>query len=208
MYRPVLLQCALYSLPQKRLFSAKLLLSHYLFFLTDFCQTNINPCQNGGTCVSFGTSYQCQCLAGYTGNQCTTVIISEYSKSFYCWYLFKINCRDLVFDNITETTSEIKLSRTRGSRNEIVLFVTGYPLFFDQLSGVVLMGDLWEAGGSRLIRHNGHCCSEPAHTCSVLRAKFLAHALLFRTVKRDRPKVSHLNFFSLSLDGKYLFEFL
>lgn len=29
-----------------------------------------NPCQYGGTCVSFGSGYSCQCLVGFVGMNC------------------------------------------------------------------------------------------------------------------------------------------
>lgn len=32
-----------------------------------------NPCWNGGTCNSYGTSYTCSCPVGYSGADCRTV---------------------------------------------------------------------------------------------------------------------------------------
>ncbi|XP_041372182.1 cubilin-like [Gigantopelta aegis] len=33
-----------------------------------------NPCQNGAACINAGSSYRCQCMAGYTGTNCETDI--------------------------------------------------------------------------------------------------------------------------------------
>ncbi|KAF7660256.1 hypothetical protein LDENG_00285220 [Lucifuga dentata] len=33
----------------------------------------VNPCQNNGTCIYMGNSYQCQCPEGYEGRYCQTV---------------------------------------------------------------------------------------------------------------------------------------
>ena len=30
------------------------------------------PCQNGGTCLESGNSRTCDCIAGYTGEDCET----------------------------------------------------------------------------------------------------------------------------------------
>ena len=37
-----------------------------------YCETAMNPCQNGATCVSTGSSpfYSCSCAPGFTGDTC------------------------------------------------------------------------------------------------------------------------------------------
>ena len=37
---------------------------------SDNSQCSINPCRNGGKCLSRIGGYLCQCLAGYTGSNC------------------------------------------------------------------------------------------------------------------------------------------
>ena len=42
-----------------------------------------NPCKNGGTCLSGGESYSCQCKSGWTGPTCEQDYdeCSDYSMS-------------------------------------------------------------------------------------------------------------------------------
>uniref|UniRef100_A0A3P8SLY7 Coagulation factor VIIi n=1 Tax=Amphiprion percula TaxID=161767 RepID=A0A3P8SLY7_AMPPE len=42
----------------------------------------VNPCQNNGTCVYVGTSYECQCSEGFEGRYCQTV----FEDSLKCLY--------------------------------------------------------------------------------------------------------------------------
>ena len=42
------------------------------------CQNN--PCRNGGTCVTGGTTYQCDCLEGYSGEHCESKSIQKSSR--------------------------------------------------------------------------------------------------------------------------------
>ena len=41
-----------------------------LIFLLDVNECESNPCQNGGTCGDEINSYNCSCLAGYSGLDC------------------------------------------------------------------------------------------------------------------------------------------
>ena len=45
-----------------------------------YCETAMNPCQNGATCVSTGSSpfYSCSCAPGFTGDTC---LLSECSAA-------------------------------------------------------------------------------------------------------------------------------
>jgi Notch-like protein len=44
------------------------LASHYLYSDVDECDSN--PCENGGRCLDQVNRFQCECLAGYVGEQC------------------------------------------------------------------------------------------------------------------------------------------
>ena len=41
-----------------------------LLFYTVVDRCDPNPCQNGAICTNLGTSFQCQCLDGFTGTLC------------------------------------------------------------------------------------------------------------------------------------------
>ena len=38
----------------------------------DIDECSSSPCENGGTCVDGVDVYTCECMAGYTGDQCET----------------------------------------------------------------------------------------------------------------------------------------
>lgn len=44
----------------------------YFFLISVPRECDPNPCQNGGTCVEVGDTYECTCLQGYTGTNCDT----------------------------------------------------------------------------------------------------------------------------------------
>ena len=41
---------------------------HLLFLDVNECEAN--PCKNGGTCVDLVGDYRCDCVPGYTGEDC------------------------------------------------------------------------------------------------------------------------------------------
>ena len=41
-------------------------------FLIDVDECASSPCQNGGTCVDVVNAYTCNCVPGYTGEDCET----------------------------------------------------------------------------------------------------------------------------------------
>jgi len=51
---------------------------------------DLNPCENGGTCVMVANGYQCQCGINYTGENCETKI--DECVSDLCMY--NVSCRD------------------------------------------------------------------------------------------------------------------
>ena len=54
-----------------------------VFFPTEIDECDSKPCQNNATCIDLVNSYRCQCIAGYTGNQCEK---GEYTKRIlYEW---------------------------------------------------------------------------------------------------------------------------
>lgn len=42
--------------------------------LVDVEECVTSPCQNGGTCVEYFGGYACECVAGWTGENCRTGI--------------------------------------------------------------------------------------------------------------------------------------
>ena len=42
-----------------------------LLFLTDINDCADSPCQNNGTCTDLVNDYNCSCIPGYTGQNCT-----------------------------------------------------------------------------------------------------------------------------------------
>ena len=43
-------------------------ISELYFTFTGPCSPN--PCQNGGTCTVTGSTFECACVSGFTGNTC------------------------------------------------------------------------------------------------------------------------------------------
>lgn len=43
----------------------------YCSFLIDINDCAVNPCQNSGTCTDLVNDYNCTCIPGYTGQNCT-----------------------------------------------------------------------------------------------------------------------------------------
>ena len=43
-----------------------------VFLSTDVNECASLPCNNGGTCIDGVNEYTCQCMAGYTGEDCKT----------------------------------------------------------------------------------------------------------------------------------------
>ena len=66
--------------------------NHFNLLDVDECLTS--PCKNGATCVNNDGGYQCQCSAGWTGDQCdkgtlrwlnTVLAVSEYRSFAKLW---------------------------------------------------------------------------------------------------------------------------
>ena len=43
-----------------------------VFFIIDIDECSSNPCQNGATCNNGVNGYTCNCMAGFTGDNCQT----------------------------------------------------------------------------------------------------------------------------------------
>ena len=48
----------------------------------DYCASD--PCDNGGTCINEENGFTCQCVGGYTGENCTINIDDCALKSLQC----------------------------------------------------------------------------------------------------------------------------
>ena len=46
------------------------MLLKYYFILLDVDECTEHPCINNGTCVKYDGSYRCQCIQGWTGQNC------------------------------------------------------------------------------------------------------------------------------------------
>lgn len=55
---------------------------------------NIQPCLNGGTCISNGNSYKCSCPLGYGGSDCDKGTIFS-SSSFGYWIHMSVHVMPL-----------------------------------------------------------------------------------------------------------------
>ena len=51
-----------------------------LFIITELNKCIPNPCRNGATCVRAINSYSCQCVAGYTGQDCQSSKSTAWTK--------------------------------------------------------------------------------------------------------------------------------
>ena len=49
--------------------------NHLLLLADGPC--NPNPCQNGGKCTGEGSTYRCECLSGFAGDNCEGGWFSE-----------------------------------------------------------------------------------------------------------------------------------
>ena len=57
--------------------------SYFVTFL-DVNECESSPCKNGGTCIDGVDLYTCQCLAGYSGDDCETsesLLVMKYVDS-------------------------------------------------------------------------------------------------------------------------------
>ena len=57
-------------------------------FTLDIDECASSPCQNGGTCVDVVNAYTCNCVLGYTGNNCETGNLSIHP----CYLIYNMSC--------------------------------------------------------------------------------------------------------------------
>lgn len=62
-----------------------------MFIILDIDECEVRPCQNNGTCVDLINDYQCDCMDGFNGTNCTT------GKFEHLWYFFYIKLGITVF---------------------------------------------------------------------------------------------------------------
>lgn len=43
-----------------------------MFIILDINECEVQPCQNNGTCIDLINNYQCDCMDGFNGTNCTT----------------------------------------------------------------------------------------------------------------------------------------
>ena len=60
----------------------------YIFFLLDVDECASSPCQNGGTCVDVVNAYTCNCVPGYTGDNCDTGNL----RIDPCYLIYDMSC--------------------------------------------------------------------------------------------------------------------
>ena len=80
--------------------------------LADIDECASSPCKNGGTCIDlnaewtdssdFTVGYACQCMAGYTGNQCETSMISYFGVFLLFSLLISIRRRRMCHFALSE----------------------------------------------------------------------------------------------------------
>ena len=57
-------------------------------FLIDVDECASSPCQNGGTCVDVVNAYTCNCVPGYTGDNCETGNLCIH----LCYLIYNMSC--------------------------------------------------------------------------------------------------------------------
>ena len=67
------------------LFFRKCVLVKEKIIILDIDECSSSPCENGGTCIDEIDYFTCQCMAGYTGDQCET---SECVRRWICGFNF------------------------------------------------------------------------------------------------------------------------